>query len=249
TIDSTFMKSTMHLIDNQEKVHKNFITTYQKESINEEKKLEQTLNQQKQKSSLVASGDYQTFEKKKAMDLQSIRTLEQKISDVILKRSNEENLIDQNLIQVKNQYENDRLNQIKNLESTKDKWILQHQAKKTQTEKTHLQMNESLLQKSQAILEKFTQNALKMAENSKVKQQEIDQVIQREHLNDQDRDRALDQKFKSMKMKQTSELKMIGDSIEAHQISQKKIQDRALDKDIKVLRKSHQFKVKMLSLN
>ncbi len=249
TIDSTFMKSTMHLIDNQEKVHKNFITTYQKESINEEKKLEQTLNQQKQKSSLVASSDYQTFEKKKAMDLQSIRTLEQKISDVILKRSNEENLIVQNLIQVKNQYENDRLNQIKNLESTKDKWILQHQAKKTQTEKTHLQMNESLLQKSQAILEKFTQNALKMAENSKAKQQEIDQVIQREHLNDQDRDRALDQKFKSMKMKQTSELKMIGDSIEAHQISQKKIQDRALDKDIKVLRKSHQFKVKMLSLN
>ncbi len=249
TIDSTFIKSTWHLINNQQKTYDSFLTDYQKEALNQKQKLEQTLNQQKQKSNYVTMTEIQAIEKKKAMDLQSIRSLEQKISDTISKRSNEENLIDQNLIQVKNQYENDRLSQTNSLERTKEKWMSQYYLKQQQTEKTHLQMNESLAQKSQAILEKFAQTALKMTENTKLKRQEINQAIEREHFNDQDRDRTLEQKFKVMKMKQTSELKMIVDSIEAYQISQKKNQDRALNKDIKILKKSHHFKIKMLSLN
>lgn len=249
TIDSTFMKSTWHLINNQQKVYDSFVNSFKHDEELQVKKLEQTLSQQKQKASLISSSDFQNFEKKKALDLQSIRTLEQKISDAITKRSNEEILLDQNLIQVKSQYENDRLNQVKNLESTKDKWIIQHQLKLTQTEKTHLQMNESLAQKSQAILEKFIQNSIKMVENLNHKKQEINQMIEREHANDQERDRALDQKFKVMKMQQTSDLKMISDSIDDFQMSQRRIQDREFNKDFKMLKKSHHFKIKMLHLN
>ena len=88
-----------------------------------------------------------------------------------------------------------------------------------------------------------------MVENLNHKKQEINQMIEREHANDQERDRALDQKFKVMKMQQTSELKMISDSIDAFQLSQKRMQDREFNKDFKMLKKSHHFKIKMLHLN
>ena len=248
-IDLTFMKSTLHLIDNQEKVYANFLNDYKHDQQDQKNKLNQVILQQKQKASFVESQNRQSFEKNIAMSMQSIRSLEQKISETISKRSNEENLLDQNLIQVKNQYENDRLNQVKNLELNRDKSINQHQSKKLQVEKTHLLMNESLSQKSQAILDKFTLNAIKMTENTKNKQQELQQTIEREHLNDQDRDRHLEQKFKAMKMKQTSELKLIIDRIETFQMNQKKSQDHSLEKDLKILKKSYHFKTKMLSQN
>lgn len=248
-LDQTFYKSTHNLILNQKKNYENWIASYDHDLQLKASRTKQLISSQKMKFERINQSDQNTYEKKKALDLETLRMVEKKITDTIAKKELEDQLLEQNLKQVKDQYEFERLSKLKTFDESHQKKIQNHEMKRIQTIRNFEQMIQSLQQKSQAILEKDNQNYTKRLEALKLKKLEFNSHMEREHLSDQERDRALDLRFKQMNLKRQSELKLQNDSFLEFGVSSKIEMEKMYRKDVRILRKSYRFKLKMLHLN
>ena len=190
-----------------------------------------------------------SYKKKLMLDLSVLKSLEIKITENNVKRDQELKLINDNQLSIAQQYQHDHLIKSNQLLDQYNKTIAQLDLSIQNSVKNHIGLEESLSNKNQAILSKYQVNYEKNLASLKQKTNHYLELIQKEVLSDQDKRRAYEDNLKRMNQKREHELKNINEHLIRFNQTTKKAQDRTLKKELRVLKKAHNSRVKMLHLS
>ncbi|TNF07716.1 MAG: hypothetical protein EP317_04265 [Bacillota bacterium] len=204
---------------------------------------------QKEKFKKKRELEHMMFQKKQVVDHLTLRDLESKIETNGQKCEQALKTLNENQISIAIQYRQDFESQVLHLISEKNKQISQidglfdQQVKLLDTQKDQIET------KNQLILTKFDQMHQKHLITLDQRRKNYDTQVDKAMNNEKERERNLDLLIKRMNQKRENELKNIQFHSKRYHINTKNEQNRVLNKEVRVLRKSHKFKVKMLQLN
>ncbi len=190
-----------------------------------------------------------SYKKKLMLDLSVLKSLEIKITENNVKRDQELKLINDNQLSIAQQYQHDHLVKSNQLLDQYNKTIAQLDLSVQTSVKNHVGLEESLDNKNQAILSKYQTNYEKNMASLKQKTNHYLELIQKEESNDGDKRRAYEDNLKRMNQKREHELKNIKEHLIRFNQTTKNAQDRTLKKELRVLKKAHSSRVRMLHLN
>ena len=204
---------------------------------------------QKEKSKKRAELEFITYQKKLAVDHLVLRDLENRIQENTLKRAQELKTLNENQVSIALQYRQDYEHQLSKLDSDYQKQIATIMTgKETQQKNLDTQQSQNEA-KNQMILSKYLQTHEKHLQSLSQRRLQFDQQMDKAKSLEQQRMKQLDILLKNMNQKREHELRNIQFHMKRFQITTKREQARVLNKEIKVLKKSHRFRVKMLQLN
>ena len=190
-----------------------------------------------------------SHKKKLMLDLSVLKSLEIKITENSQKRDQELKLINDNQLSIAQQYQHDHLNKSNQLLEQYNKTIAQLDLSVQNSVKNHIGLEESLDNKNQAILSKYQANYEKNLASLKQKTNHYLELIQKEADLDTEKRKSYEENIKRMSQKRENELKNINNHLQRFNRLTKRTQDRSLRKELSVLRKAHNSRVKMLHLN
>ena len=243
-----FKKSTQALVmslnQNYQLQMKSTIREHKKR-FNEQSRLTQNLKEKTQKRLEL---EQVSHNKKVISDQAVLKSVEQRITENMVKQANELKLLNENQISVALQYRHEHDEKIKALDEAHRKWLFHMDQQKIQAEKNHLQLEESIDTKNEVILARhqalYEKNLLAL----KQKTNHYEEMIQKASLNDLENRKNHDEVVKRMNIKRESELRNIQVYLKRFTVETKVSQNKVLYKESKVLKKSHHSKVKMLHL-
>ena len=190
-----------------------------------------------------------SYNKKLMLDLSVLKSLEIKITENNVKRDQELKLINDNQQSIAQQYQHDHLLKSNQLLDQYNKTIASLDLSIQNSVKNQIGLEESLSNKNQAILSKYQANYEKNLASLKQKTNHYMELIQKENDSDLEKRKDYEQNIKRMNQKRENELKNINDHLLKFNKMTKASQDRALKKEMRVLKKAHNSRVRMLHLS
>jgi golgin subfamily A member 4 len=190
-----------------------------------------------------------SYKKKLMLDLSVLKSLEVKITENGQKRDQELKLINDNQQSIAQQYQQDHLVKSNQLLEQYNKTIAQLDLSIQNSVKNHIGLEESLDNKNQAILSKYQANYEKNLASLKQKTNHYLELIQKETDLDIEKRKTYEENIKRMNQKRENELKNINSHLQRFNQTTTKTQDRTLKKELRVLKKAHYSRVRMLHLN
>ncbi|MDO9628720.1 MAG: hypothetical protein Q7I99_02365, partial [Acholeplasmataceae bacterium] len=189
-----------------------------------------------------------SYKKKLMLDLSVLKTLEIKITENSEKRDQELKLLNDNQLSVAQQYQHDHLVKTNQLLEGYNKLVAQLDQSIQNAVKNHIGLEESLENKNQAILSKYQTNYEKNLASLKQKTDHYVELIQKETGLDAEKRKVYEASMKRMNQRRENELKNIQDHMLRFNQVTKKAQNHELSKELKILKKAHYSRVKMLHL-
>lgn len=213
-----------------------------KESIQQEKTL-------RMKAKKQAELEHLMHKKSLAIDQNTLKVLEKRISENLEHREEELKLINENQNQTAQQYNHEHELEVLDIQKEADKNLLSLDQAIQNAVKNHSSLDESIMNKNEAILAKYQVNHDKSLALLKQKTVHIEENIQK--LTKGQHERLLEEKvtLKHMNSKRENELKNIQEHMERFNRQTKRSQNHELNKELALLRKTHSSKVRMLHLN
>lgn len=244
-----FKQSTLALIrslhQSYTKQLKDIDNDHQKKVISDHHQIK-TLKVKHQKKQELEELSYQ---KALAIEQNVLKNLEDKITDNRKKNEDELRLLNENQLSIAQQYQSEHQTKLGELKSAFDKQIYgMDQTIQTAT-KSYQSTDESMTNKNQAIILKYQQAYDKYQVMLKQKATHYDTEMEKSTQNYQTR--LLDERMtvKRMNKKREGELKNIQVHVNRFTHQTRNDQNDELNKELRLLRKSHLSKMRMLHLN
>ncbi len=177
-----------------------------------------------------------------------LKSIENRIAENTVKQASELRLLNENQISVALQYRHEHEEKIKILDEAHRKWVFQQDTQKTQAQKNHQQLEESIDTKNQVIMARHQVSYEKHMLALKQKSDHFEEMIDKATVIDQEKRKAHDETIKRMNIKRESELRNIQVHLKRFIAETKASQNKVLLKESNVLRKSHHSRIKMLHL-
>jgi len=193
--------------------------------------------------------DHMSYQKGLNAQLEFIRVLEKKISETEGKGLAELKLINENQIAIANQYQQEYLHKVKLMQDSEQKKILELKNLNEQSIKNHESLEHNLEAKNQMILNKYQANYDKHMNQLKQKTLSYDEQIEKLKAHDLSKQKALEESLSRQETKRKDELTNIQSHMERFQAQTKRAQNHELKKELRLLKKTHYSKVRMLHLN
>lgn len=244
-----FKKSLNSLVISLNQTYNHHVRDTFNEQKRHEIEKEKQLQLQKDKVKSKLSLEKAVFQKKLNLDQQMMKQIESKITANSEKQLQELKLLNENQISIAAQY---------NTEFMQKKAILDEQDKKTMLQidnsiqlanKNFRELEESVSTKNQVLLNRYQLSHEKNIELLKQKTFHYETLVSKATLADQERTKQYNLTLKRMNIKREDELKNIVKHYKRYLISTKRTQNLVLSKELRLLKKSHNFTMRMLHLN
>lgn len=190
-----------------------------------------------------------SYKKALYQDQNVLKVLETKLSENTARRESELKLIHENQLASAQQYEHEHQTRLQELKAQYDKVILSIDQSILNAVKNHTSIEDSITNKNEAILLKYQTNHDKSMMTFKQKSIHIEETIDKSKKNQTERLLQEENLLKRMNVKRENELKNIADHMTRFAHQTKHQQNHVLAKELRLLRKTHFSKVKMLHLN
>jgi len=244
-----FKKSMSSLIlslnltyDNQVKNH-----SLEQDKLLEEKNKQLHLERIKIKKLLNSNNS--SYLKKLNLNQLILKQVESKITANSAKLISEIKLLNENQKSIAEQYNSEFQDKKTALEDTSKKSSQQIEANIQSTEKNFSEMEESVANKNQVLLSRYQQSHEKNIELLKQKTFHYEQIILKATNADEERTKQYLKTLKRMNIRRETELKNIFAQHKRYMNITRKTQARVQSKELRILKKSHNFKMRMLHLN
>ena len=244
-----FKKSTFSLIKSLNKNHETLLNNAHKDHKKREHDKNRQITVQKEKVKKKLELEKISYEKSVISDMSIIKVLETQIGENTDKQVQELKLLNENLQSSAQQYANEHEAKILALEEAYKKALAQIDTTMLNFTKNYLSLEEAINNKNQVILTKYATSREKslMLFNQKTEHYES-QMIKAIDTNTE-RNKIHEITLKSMNQKRESDLKNIQFHLKRFTSTTRSSQNRELNKEIRVLKKSYNFRVKMLHLS
>jgi hypothetical protein len=190
-----------------------------------------------------------TYKKALLQDQNLLKLLENKLAENQNSKENELKLIHENQLSTAQQYQHEHENKIHELQAQHDKIIQSIDLNITNAVKNHSTLDESITNKNEAILNKYENNHEKSMLNFKQKNDHIADMIEKFKENQTKRLQQDHINLKKMNQKRELELRNMQSQLVKFNKTTKRQQNHVLAKELRLLKKTHNSKVKMLHLN
>ena len=190
-----------------------------------------------------------TYQKKLALDQMTLKELETKIFQNNTKGLQELKILNENQVSIATQYANEHEQAISGVRDNYLKQINLYDASIATLEKNHVGLDLQLLAKNNVILTKYQQSYEKSLLALSQKNEHYDELRNKAKEAQINREKLFENMLKRMNQKRENELRNIQNHLKRFTQSTKYDQNVTLNKEVRVLRKSHRFKLKMLNLN
>mgnify|MGYP001013312323 FL=1 len=158
-------------------------------------------------------------------------------------------MLNENQKSIAEQYNSEFQDKKTALEDTSKKSSQQIEANIQSTEKNFSEMEESVANKNQVLLSRYQQSHEKNIELLKQKTFHYEQIILKATNADEERTKQYLKTLKRMNIRRETELKNIFAQHKRYMNITRKTQARVQSKELRILKKSHNFKMRMLHLN
>lgn len=189
-----------------------------------------------------------TYKKSLIVDQRLLSVLETKISENATRRETELKLISENQLASEQSYRHDLEVKKAELQSQYDKAMLNIDQTIQNAIKNHASLDDSITNKNQAILAKYETNHQKSMATFKQKSDHLSEIIEKGKVHLETRLADEMHQIKRMNEKREKELKNIQSHLQRFNHQTKIDQNVVLMKELKLLKKTHHSKVKMLHL-
>ena len=190
-----------------------------------------------------------SYKKALYQDQNLLKVLETKLSDNSSRRDTELKLIHENQLASAQQYEHEHQIKLNELKAQFDKGMFGIEQTILNAVKNHTSIDESITNKNEAILLKYQTNHDKSMMTFKQKSVHIEETIEKNKKNQTERLLQEEHLLKRMNVRRENELKNIAEHMTRFTRQTKRQQNHVLYKELRLLRKTHFSKVKMLHLN
>ena len=190
-----------------------------------------------------------TFKKALLFDQRVLNVLESKLSENTLRRETELRLIQANQQASAQSYLHEHDIKKQELQTQYDKSIQQIDLSIQNAIKNHASLDESVTNKNQAILGKYEINHEKSMTMFKQKSDHLTDIIDKGKRSQEERLRDEMNLIKRMNVKREKELKNIQTHYLRFNRDTKNDQNDVYNKELRLLKRTHRSKVKMLHLN
>ncbi|PKK97023.1 MAG: hypothetical protein CVV58_03365 [Tenericutes bacterium HGW-Tenericutes-3] len=187
--------------------------------------------------------------KKLNSDQEKLKQIESKITQNSAKQIGEVKLLNDNQISIAAQYNAEYQDSKTILEEAHKKAILEIDVQIQSIEKNFLEMENSVSNKNQVLLTRYQVSHEKNVELLKQKTFHYEQIILKATKSDEERTNQHLKTLKKMNTKREEELKSIQKQHKRYINLTRKTQNRVQAKEFRILKKSHNFKMRMLHLN
>ncbi len=213
--------------------------------------LEKEKQLQLQKNKMMSKLDFEkiTYQKKLNLDQQLMKQIEDKITANSEKQIQELKLLNENQISIAAQYNSEFLQQKAVLDEQDKKAMQQIDNGIQLAHKNFHELEESVSTKNQVLLNRYQLSHDKNIEMLKQRTFHYESLVSKATLADQERTKQANQTLKRMNKRREAELKNIIVHHKRYLIFTKKTQNLVLLKESRSLKKSHNFKMRMLHLN
>jgi hypothetical protein len=244
-----FKKSTFSLIKSLNRNHETLIRNAHKDHKKRERDKNRQIRVQKEKVKKKLELEKICYEKSVISDMSIIKVLETQIGENTDKQVQELKLLNENLQSSAQQYGVEHEVKVLALEEAYKKALAQIDSTMLNFTKNYLSLEEALDNKNQVILTKYATSREKgfILFNQKTEHYET-QMIKAIDTNTE-RNKTHEITLKSMNQKREADLKNIQFHLKRFTSTTSSAQNRELNKEIRVLKKSYNFRVKMLHLN
>lgn len=244
-----FKKSMSSLIVSLNQTYENQVNNHQLEQKKLLDEKNNQLNQEKQKIKKKLSIENIAYIKKLNSEQVVLKQVETKITANSVKQISEIKLLNENQTSIAAQYNSDFQDKKTTLEEDDRKTIQHIDSSRQSTEKNYHEKEESVSNKNQVLLTKYQLSHEKNVELLKQKTYHYEQIISKAIKADEDRTKQHIKTLKRMNNKREYELKIILSHHKRYMYSTRKSQNRVFAKESRILKKSHNFKIRMLHLN
>jgi len=244
-----FKKSTLSLIRGLNTNHARQLDDLNHDANKQQTDMTQQAQTIRMKAKKQAELGRMMYKKSLMIDQNTLKVLEKRLSENLLHREEELKLIHENQNQTAQQYNHEHELNVQEIQKEAEKSLLALDQTIQNAIKNHTSLDESVMNKNEAILAKYQINHEKSLTSLKQKTMHIEEVISK--LTRAQQERLSEEKiiFKRMNMKREHELKNIQEHMERFNRQTKRSQNLALSKEFLLLRKTHHSKMKMLHLN
>jgi len=244
-----FKKSTLALVRSLKINHARQLEDLSQDALKQHKDAVQQEKSLRLKSKKQAELEHLMYKKSLVIDQNTLKVLEKRISENLEHREEELKLIHENQNQTAQQYNHEHELKVLDIQKESDKNLLSLDQSIQNAVKNHTSLDESIMNKNEAILAKYQVNHDKSLALLKQKTLHIEEGIQK--LTKGQHERLAQEKviLKQMNSKRENELKNIQEHMERFNRQTKRSQNHELNKELALLRKTHNSKVKMLHLN
>ncbi|MBE0700402.1 MAG: hypothetical protein IH571_01825 [Acholeplasmataceae bacterium] len=244
-----FKKSTSGLIKSLNKTHKET----KKASLSNQKKAGVDLNrkvfEQKQNLKKKLENHNQAYQKNYFVIQTQIKSTEDKITQTALKLSQEVKLLSDNQQSIALQFEQEYQNKINSITDNYQKELDQISNFLDTQNKNHIALGISIETKNQALLGKYQVQYEKILFNMGQKQNHIHVQMNKAKESIEVKHKNHQEWLKRINQRREDEIKNIQEHLRRFTLETKSMQNKTYVKEIRILRKSHRFKMRMLKLN
>lgn len=244
-----FKKSTLSLMRSLKISHARQLEDLNRDASKQQKDLVQQEKTLRMKSKKQSELDRLTYRKSLLIDQNTLKVIEKRISENLIHREEELKLINENQNQTAQQYSHEYELKVQEIQKDADKSLLSLDQSIQAAIKNHTSLDESIVNKNEAILAKYQVNHEKSLLSLKQKTEHINEVIAKLTKNQQIRLNEERLVLKHMNTKREHELKNIQEHMLRFNKQTKRSQNHGLNKEFVLLRKTHASKMKMLHLN
>ncbi len=243
-----FKKSMSALINSLNQTYNHHVRDTFAEQEKHEFEKEKQLQVQKDKIKSKKEFDRMSHQKKLNINQQMMKQIESKITANSTKEIQELRLLNENQISIAAQYNSEFEQKQSNLEDLNKKAMLQIDNNIQLAIKNYHELEASVGAKNQVLLMRYQMSHDKNIETLKQKTFHYEQLVLKATQADEERTQQNRTTLKRMNVKRENELKNIVVHHKRYLVSSRKDQNLVLGKELRLLKKSHNFKMRMLHL-
>lgn len=244
-----FKKSTISLIRSLNRNYDNLVFNMQKDHKKRERDKNRQITNQKVKVKKKLELEKFSYQKSVMTDMSIIKVLETQISENTDKQIQELKLLNENLQSSAQQYATEHETKLASLDENYKKSLAQIDVNMLNFTKNYLSLEESIETKNQVILTKYETNRDKNKALFNQKTENYEAQMIKEIDQNTLRNKYHETSLKMMNHKRESDLRNIQFHLKRFMRTTRYTQNRVLRKEIRELRKSYNFRIRMLHLN
>jgi len=244
-----FKKSLASLIRSLKKNYANQVTSC---SVEQTKKLIDKDNQlklEKQKLKKKQDISKKNHAKKQLIDQLTLKSIENKITENSMKQLQELKLLNDNQLSIAAQYNSEYEDKKKLLEESYQKRMATTENSILTQDKNIQALDQSITAKNQLILSRYQITHEKNIESLKQKTYHYEQLVLKATALDIERNKQAQITLKRQANRREAEMRNINNHHKRYLMTTKWAQNRVLARENRSLKKSHNFKMRMLHLN
>ena len=244
-----FKASTTSLVKSLNQTYQQQQKDLKEHQIRRIQEKDQLIKIEKEKAHKKYEFDQMTFTKKQALDQSTLKLIETKISENDKKRKSELQLLNDNqlsiALQYKQEYDHSSTQALESYQKIKQELSIEQD----NLNKNHQSLALQLETKNQLLISKYTQSYEKNLSALSSRSIHYDESILKERQSQSLKEKNLEQTIKRMNKRREAELKNIQMHGKKFEITSRSDQNQMMNKEVKILKKSYRFKLKMLKLN